>query len=288
MSRLFDDDDWPVPAGPDVPVPSFLRDDSAGLRGPSDLSLTFQSRGPCFEGVTRTTWSSQAADPAYRPEPAYTPESAYRPEAAYRPESAHRPEPSYDPEPAYTSEPAYRPEPSYDPEPGYPPEHSFGRAPEPGGVRSSPPAWDPLFDPWPPVDHTAPVAVAQAPRALPTQPWAAELASEHPSGPLPRTPPPSGFTADAGPSAYDVTLTGALGYADLGFRDGRWYALGSRPRSVSTRDALRAHPELGGPIVQVVCWWMRQNPCDARALDAATELAFAVAEVARQASPTGP
>jgi hypothetical protein len=54
-------------------------------------------------------------------------------------------------------------------------------------------------------------------------------------------------------------------------------------RPISTRDALRTHAALGGPIVQVVCWWMREHPTDPRALDIATELAFAVGELSREA-----
>jgi hypothetical protein len=228
MSPLFDDEDWPLSGGPDAPLPSFLRRDPVDLPGPSDIGLTFQSRGPTFQGIATTTWSSPSG---------------------------------------------------------------YGSSREPAVELASHTEWDPLFDPWPPATQPAsqPASRQSAPaRGLPAQPGLDELGSEHPSGPLPRTPAPAEFSAEFSAedvSAYDVTLAGALGYADLGFREGQWFVVGgSAPRPVSTRDAIRAHPELGGPIVQVGCWWMRENPHDPRALDVATELAFAVTELAREAS----
>jgi len=209
MSPLFDYEDLSFAGGPDVPLPSFLRDDDrADVPGPSDVGLMFQPTGPYYRDV-------RVAQPAH-------------------------------------SAPAV-------------PGHPYA---EP--ARHSSPArdWDPLFDPWP----------------LPAQPGAAELSSDHPSGPLPLTPGTDRAAIGSG-SEYDVTLTGALGSADLGFRAGWWFSLGpSVARPISTRDALRAHPTLGGPIVQVVCWWMREHPTDPRALDIATELAFAVGELSRGAS----
>jgi hypothetical protein len=201
MSPLFDDHDWSRTSVPDVPLPSFLRDDRSDAPGPSDVSLTFQSQGPSYRDITPTTSAP-------------------------------------------------------------------GSAPEPASYRSPAADWDPLVDPWP----------------LPTQAGVDALSSEHPSGPLPRTLGDYEPTMDTG-SDYDVTLNGALGYADLGFRAGQWFSLvGSVPRPISTGDALRARPELGGPIVQVACWWMREHPTDPRALDIATELAFAVGEFSREAS----
>lgn len=134
--------------------------------------------------------------------------------------------------------------------------------------------------------------------ALMTQPF--DLALEHPSGPLPRHgqwPPaspvpdtPAGLSAPpefapprpAPDSAYDVTLTGPLGTADLGFTGGRWYSIaGDEARPVGVGDAVWSHPELAGQIVQVACWWMRENPKADRALDLATEIAMAVSDAVR-------
>ena len=133
--------------------------------------------------------------------------------------------------------------------------------------------------------------------ALMTQPY--DMALEHPSGPLPRHgtwPPsagvpdsPAGLTRSAATlpkpvpdSAYDVTLTGPLGSPDLGFTGGRWYSLtGEESRPVAVGDAVWSHPELAGQIVQVACWWMRENPKADRALDLATEVAMAVSDAVR-------
>ena len=135
--------------------------------------------------------------------------------------------------------------------------------------------------------------------ALMTQPY--DMVLEHPSGPLPRHgtwPPTSGVPdspaglapslgattpAKAVPDAsYDVTLTGPLGTADLGFTRGQWYSLaGDESRAVAVGDAVWSHPELAGQIVQVACWWMRENPKSDRALDLATEIAMAVSDAVR-------
>lgn len=118
---------------------------------------------------------------------------------------------------------------------------------------------------------------------------------EHPSGPLPQagTWPPQGEVPDSparltGPQiseAYDVTLAGALGLVELGFRGGLWYSItDSHARPVTVAQAMRAHPQLSGQITQLVCWWMRQHPMSDRALDLATELALAVSEVAHSST----
>lgn len=172
---------------------------------------------------------------------------------------------------------------------------------EPGGF-SLPPVPKFIENPAP---TYSPVAFSPAPYAeetedplLMTQPYEMEL--EHPSGPLPRHGqwPPAGpvpdspaalhrrpaFTPpkpDAG-AAYDVTLTGPLGTADLGFTGGHWYSLaGGEARPVSVGDAIWSHPELSGQIVQVTCWWMREHPKSERAIDLATELAMAVSDATR-------
>jgi hypothetical protein len=265
MSPLFDNEDWSRSGGPDVQLPSFLRDDLTDIPGPSDVSLTYQGRGPNHQLVAQTTWSAQPQWPA---------------------------EPSY--ATSYATEPSYAPHPSYGTPSSYAAKQSYGSDfdspqvyPDPaGGPAAS--AWDPLFDPWPPpADSPGSFDSAGSEQGwpLPWQPGRAELPPEHPSGPLPRTPAAPEYNPFGEPSHFDVTLNGDLGYADLGFAHGRWFSLGGiEPRMISARDALRSHPRLGGAIVQVMCLWMRENPNDPRALDMATELAFAVGEIAREAA----
>lgn len=137
----------------------------------------------------------------------------------------------------------------------------------------------------PAVVHTQPVDLAELILAQDQEPYA-----EHPSGPLPQAGewPPSGEVPDSPAElavpqisdAYDVTLTGALGLVDLGFRGGFWYAITDRAaRQVSVAEAMRRNPELSSQITQLVCWWMRQHPMSDRAMDLATELAMAVSEL---------
>jgi hypothetical protein len=252
MSPLFDHEDWSRSGGADVPLPSFLRDDPLDIPGPSDVRLTFEPQGPTYHDVARETWPSQPTYSAAT-SPAYS--SAYAPPSGYGYALPAAPAPAYPGSPASFSTYA---------------DHAPDPAPSP--------EWDPLFDPWPAPGEarSGSPGGSETGWPLPVQSGRDQLPPEHPSGPLPRTPDPSD---------YDVTLTGALGYADLGFRDGQWFSLGGvEPRPISTRDALRAHPALGGPIVQVVCWWMRENPLNPRALDIATELALAVGELSREAA----
>ncbi len=119
-----------------------------------------------------------------------------------------------------------------------------------------------------------------------------EAYADHPSGPLPQTGiwPPQGEIPDSPAKlagmeisdAYDVTLTGALGLVELGFRGGFWYSITeSSARLVTVTEAMRVNPELSSQITQLVCWWMRQHPMSDRALDLATELSMAVSELAR-------
>lgn len=118
---------------------------------------------------------------------------------------------------------------------------------------------------------------------------------EHPSGPLPRAgvwPPtggvpesPAALAALDAPVArrYDVTLMGPLGAPEFGFGGGQWYSLaGENAREVAVAEAISAHPDKAGQIVQLACWWLREQPQTARALDLATELAMAVSELARR------
>ncbi|MDI2130393.1 hypothetical protein [Yinghuangia seranimata] len=82
---------------------------------------------------------------------------------------------------------------------------------------------------------------------------------------------------------YDVVIRDALGHPVLGFRDGTWFHLPRDlpPRAVGARTAILGHPEAAGPIVQVMCWWMREHPAHGHAVDLATELALLVGDMSR-------
>ena len=54
------------------------------------------------------------------------------------------------------------------------------------------------------------------------------------------------------------------------------------------RSAIILCPHAAGSIVQIVCWWMRENTQTSRALDLATELALCVGELARKAVEDDP
>ena len=88
---------------------------------------------------------------------------------------------------------------------------------------------------------------------------------------------------------YQVVLPDSVGQAALGFRDGVWFRLNSgTPRPVLIRSAIILCPHAAGSIVQIVCWWMRENAHTSRALDLATELALCVGELARKAVEDDP
>jgi hypothetical protein len=88
---------------------------------------------------------------------------------------------------------------------------------------------------------------------------------------------------------YQVVLPDSVGQAALGFRDGVWFRLnGGAPRPVLIRSAILLCPHAAGSIVQIVCWWMRENAHTSRALDLATELALCVGELARKAVEDDP
>jgi hypothetical protein len=98
----------------------------------------------------------------------------------------------------------------------------------------------------------------------------------------------SALGASGGRSQYDlelqyqVVLQDTLGHPTLGFRDGTWYRLTvSGPQALQLRGAIRTCPHAAGSIVQIACWWMRENPTQNRALDLATELALTVGELVR-------
>jgi len=88
---------------------------------------------------------------------------------------------------------------------------------------------------------------------------------------------------------YQVVLPDSVGQAALGFRDGVWFRLNAgTPRPVLIRSAIILCPHAAGSIVQIVCWWMRENAHTSRALDLATELALCVGELARKAVEDDP
>jgi hypothetical protein len=89
-------------------------------------------------------------------------------------------------------------------------------------------------------------------------------------------------TVEAAPR-FDVTLMGPLGEPEFGFAHGQWFSLtGETAREVTVGEAIVAHPDKAGPIVQLACWYLREKPSTARALDLATELAMAVSDLARR------
>ncbi|HZP53969.1 hypothetical protein [Actinocrinis sp.] len=88
---------------------------------------------------------------------------------------------------------------------------------------------------------------------------------------------------------FQVVLPDSVGQAAIGFRDGVWYRLNSgTPHPVPIRSAIILCPHAAGSIVQIVCWWMRENARTPRALDLATELALTVGELARKAIEDDP
>jgi hypothetical protein len=85
---------------------------------------------------------------------------------------------------------------------------------------------------------------------------------------------------------FNVVLPDKFGNPLLGFRDGVWYRLSGTGihGPVLLRWAILNAPHAAGSIVQIVCWWMRENNRHSRALDLATELALTVTELAQASS----
>lgn len=106
--------------------------------------------------------------------------------------------------------------------------------------------------------------------------------------------PPFASPPEPPPAAFDVVLPDALGHPALGFRDGTWFRIGHAhpPRPVAARNAILGHPDAAGPIVQIMCWWIREHPGDRHAVDLATELALLVGDMSRSIPtprmPAGP
>ncbi len=87
-------------------------------------------------------------------------------------------------------------------------------------------------------------------------------------------------------SQFDVVLPDPAGEPALAFKNGQWFKLGvggitSSP--ITVRSAVLDHSDLAGSVVQILCWWMRENSRRERALDIATELALAVTELTHMA-----
>jgi hypothetical protein len=83
---------------------------------------------------------------------------------------------------------------------------------------------------------------------------------------------------------YQVVLPDSVGKPAVGFREGSWFRLNSgTPHPIPIRSAIILCPHAAGSVVQIICWWMRENSRNPRALDLATELALAVGEIARKA-----
>jgi hypothetical protein len=88
---------------------------------------------------------------------------------------------------------------------------------------------------------------------------------------------------------YQVVLPDSVGQPALGFREGVWFRVNAgAPRPVLIRSAIILCPHAAGSIVQIACWWMRENVHTSRALDLATELALCVGELARKAIEDDP
>lgn len=88
---------------------------------------------------------------------------------------------------------------------------------------------------------------------------------------------------------YQVVLPDSVGQAALGFRDGVWFRVNcGTPRPTPLRSAIILCPHAAGSLVQITCWWMRENGRTPRALDLATELALTVGELARKAIEDDP
>jgi hypothetical protein len=87
-------------------------------------------------------------------------------------------------------------------------------------------------------------------------------------------------------SQFDVVLPDQAGDPALAFKNGQWFKLGAggiTSSPITVRSAVLDHSNLAGSVVQILCWWMRENSRRERALDIATELALAVTELTHMA-----
>ena len=83
-------------------------------------------------------------------------------------------------------------------------------------------------------------------------------------------------------SQFDVVLPDPAGNPMLAFKHGQWFKLGAggiTSSPITVRSAVLEYSDMAGSVVQILCWWMRENSRRERSLDIATELALAVTEL---------
>jgi hypothetical protein len=87
-------------------------------------------------------------------------------------------------------------------------------------------------------------------------------------------------------SQFDVVLPDPAGNPMLAFKHGQWFKLGAggiTSSPITVRSAVLEYSDMAGSVVQILCWWMRENSRRERSLDIATELALAVTELTHMA-----
>jgi hypothetical protein len=87
-------------------------------------------------------------------------------------------------------------------------------------------------------------------------------------------------------SQFDVVLPDSAGNPMLAFKNGQWFKLGAggiTSSPITVRSAVLEYSDMAGSVVQILCWWMRENSRRERSLDIATELALAVTELTHMA-----
>jgi hypothetical protein len=87
-------------------------------------------------------------------------------------------------------------------------------------------------------------------------------------------------------SQFDVVLPDPAGDPMLAFKNGQWFKLGAggiTSSPITVRSAVLEYSDMAGSVVQILCWWMRENSRRERSLDIATELALAVTELTHMA-----
>jgi hypothetical protein len=87
-------------------------------------------------------------------------------------------------------------------------------------------------------------------------------------------------------SQFDVVLPDSAGDPMLAFKNGQWFKLGAggiTSSPITVRSAVLEYSDMAGSVVQILCWWMRENSRRERSLDIATELALAVTELTHMA-----
>lgn len=152
------------------------------------------------------------------------------------------------------------------------------------GYTAAPPSTQ-SFDGYSSGFGTAPHVQAPAPYSNGSLATASGYAEQHelPSYdsllPEPRQP-------DRPDSQFDVVLPDTAGNPMLAFKNGQWFKLGAggiTSSPITVRSAVLEYSDLAGSVVQILCWWMRENSRRERSLDIATELALAVTELTHMA-----